>query len=123
MNDSVMGKTAFKYKKKKKKKSEQGSIVLPQPLEQPAEDVRADSWLAVGTEGGGLSELVIDTKGRYPAVIKPWVIWQSSVWSDYHAMQHKGVPPALRLISSLRVLIREGRGPWEGQTLGQKSAD
>lgn len=43
MNDSVMGKTAFKYKKKKKKKSEQGSIVLPQPLEQPAEDVRADS--------------------------------------------------------------------------------
>lgn len=104
---------------------EQGSVVQPQPLEQTAEDFGCglDHRLASETEMGGPNELVIDTKGRYPAVIKPWVIWQFSVWSDYHARQHKGLPQALGLISSLRALYRALVGDWKVQTLTAKSAD
>lgn len=100
---------------------EQGSIVLPQPLKQAAENF--GRWPLIGQQDrkGGPNELVIDAKGRYPAVIKPWMIWQSSVWSDYHATQHKGLRPAVGLISSLRALYKTVVGDWKGQKLTEKS--
>lgn len=100
-------------KKKNQNIGEQGSIVWPLPLEQQHRTLGTDHWLVIETKKGGPNELVIDAKGRHPAVIKPWVIWQSGVWSDYHARQHKGLPPALGLISSLRALYKALVGDWK----------
>lgn len=100
-----------------------GQLYGHNPWRKQQRTLSADHWLVSETEKGGPNELVIDAKGRYPAVIKPWVIWQSSVWSDYHARQHKGLPPALGLISSFRALYRALVGDWKVQTLSEKSAD
>lgn len=100
-----------------------GQLCYHNPWSKQQKTLGADHWLVSESEKGGPNELVIDAKGRYPAVIKPWVIWQCGVWSDYHARQHKGLPPALGLISSLRALYKALVGDWKVQTLTERSAD
>jgi len=52
----------------------QGSIVQHNPWSRQQKTLGDDHWLVSHTEKGGSDELVIDAKGRYPAVIKPWMI-------------------------------------------------